>query len=139
MSKKKKKIKDGPKPLIPKKVRRMFARLFIIAVIGLIAYVFYDPAVIGNPDIEKQINDIKSGAFSLNIDGQQQIADFIANKPSLSFLNKYIPQGAVLGEEEVSVEMLLGKAADELKKLPEAQVERIKADFCATPTPSPSP
>ena len=140
MGKKKKKTKDGDsKPLFSKKRRRGLIRLILLAIIGYVLYALYNPAIISNAQLQSQVLQFRTKLLSSSFTGQTQLVDFLNDHQSLSFFNRYLPQGAVLGDQEIKVEDLLNQATSELKKLPASQVERLKADFCATPTPEPTP
>ncbi|SRR3989344_5990605 len=135
---KKKKNKEGGRGLFSKRNKHLIIRLTLIGLLALAAYALYDPSIISNSQIRSQVESVRNQAGSLNLNSQEKLASFVAGKPNLSFLDKYLPQGAVLGDKQVSVDELLGQAAEKLKQLPASQVERIKADFCAGYIATPS-
>ena len=130
MSKKKKKKSDGPKPFLSKKKKRLITRLVMIGGISYAAYAFYNPDIIADEAIKGQVIGAKEQLYDINNTIQN---DFGSKLTSLdpSVINEKLPQGAVLGDKEVRVEDAITTITSQVKKLPEDQVRKLKADFCA--------
>lgn len=132
MSKKNKKpVSDGPKPLISRRMRRRLIRLFLLAVIGSSAYAFYDPSIIPDPAIQNQVITARTKSAQVLAETTQVLPDSLPEQLNLSKLSQYIPQGAVLGNQQIDVENLMSTITTQLKEVPEEKAKQFKQDFCA--------
>lgn len=130
MSKKKKK-KDGPKPFFSKKRKRQLFRMIFIAVILSAAYVWYQPEVIEDPQLRLKVLTLKAQSLDMINNSQLQILSNSSNFSKLANIKTLLPQGEILGKNDVYVETAFQDVSQKLKTLPEEQYLRIKREFCS--------
>jgi len=131
MSKKKKKKKDGPKPLISKKLKRRVFRSLIIFVIASLGYMMYNPNVIQDEESRDKIINLRDKILSLTNSSQEKLVEVAPQAQKLSSVVTKIPVGDVLGDQDVYVEDIVKQASTQLEKLPYDSFQRFRTDFCA--------
>jgi len=131
MSKKKKHQSDGPRPLISRRLRRRFIRLFLFATVASTAYAFYDPAIIPDEGIKGRVESLRSQALDLATQSQSKLPTSLPQEIASSNLLDKLPQGAILGEQQIDVDTIFSSLTSKLKQLPQDQVKQIKRDFCS--------
>lgn len=131
MSKKSKsKASDGPRPLISKKLKKRFIRFIFLGLLISSALAFYDPNLIPNPDLRQQVEGIKSEILTYTNESLH-LPSKLPESLALDQILDNLPQGSVLGEEEIEVENVFGIITQQLKTLPQKEAKKIKYDFCA--------
>ena len=128
---KKKKSKDGPKPLIKRKHKRLFFRVLIAGTLALSAYTLFNPEIIKNQAAKEKVYGARQALVSISEQSQQQVEEKLPQIQQLTSIKERIPQEIVLGDQDIVVEEAIKQVTQNIEHLPAKQLERFRTDFCA--------
>ena len=109
-------------------------RIMVRNILGAIAgggYAFYNPSIIQDETTRDKVEGLKAQVIDKTSQAQEQLVSRLPENFQLNNLTQKLPQGAILGEDEVAVESLLSEITNKLKQLPQEKLEQVKADICA--------
>lgn len=125
-----KKSKSASKPFFSKKKKGFLIKLIFISALAGASYTIYDPSLISNQEKRDQVIAIKQDLVD-KVNKTLKDQDLPPILARLGSFSRYLPQGAVLGNQEIIVEDQLEQLTSHLKTLPAQQLDRLKTDLCA--------
>jgi len=131
--KRRKKFKDKPRLFSPKKIRRWLFRLGLVGM-GVAVGVLVKPSLIQDSAKRAQVEGVREQILQANEIGQEKALQVLGE--SVEVIGATVDKTSSLAKDlsgkdpQVIVEEKVTKFKEEVKSLPEKQVQKIKLEFC---------
>ncbi len=128
---KKKRNQDKSKSIFSKRFKRKLTRLLFFSFLLGSAYTLYNPTIISHPTYRDHLYAIRTQLLGYL---QLSLYPTVATPPQLQHLSSVanlLPQGSILGENDIYVEEAFHQISSQLHSLPQDHLKRIKVEFCS--------